>query len=87
MKASKEWKESDWKDAKAWKDSKNWEKMCGGGMGHHGGSGALYGLGFLGALVYFLSRATDLWTGVIGLFKAIFWPAFLVHGLLKFLGL
>lgn len=52
----------------------------------HGSGGALYGLGFLGALVYYLTTATSLLGGVLGVIKALLWPAFLVYGLLKFLG-
>ena len=51
-----------------------------------GGNGAIYGLGFLGALIYYLSSATTFWVGVIGIFKAMVWPAFLVYEILKFLG-
>lgn len=50
-------------------------------------SGCLYFVGFIGAAVYYISTATGFWGGVVGLLKAIVWPAFLVHGLLKFLGL
>lgn len=53
----------------------------------HGCGGALYGLGFLGALVYYLTTATSLAGGVLGVLKALVWPAFLVYGLLKFLGM
>ena len=64
---------------------------CGHGHGHwhmHKGSGgALYGLGFLGALVYYLSQATSFWMGILGILKAIVWPAFLVFELFKFLGM
>jgi hypothetical protein len=49
------------------------------------GSGALYGLGFIGALVYYIQVATSFWMGVVGFFKAIFWPAFMVYELLKYL--
>ena len=68
--------------------TKNW---CGwkGNMKHmgcHGSGGALYGLGFLGALVYYITTATSLLGGVLGVIKAILWPAFLVFGLLKFIG-
>lgn len=52
---------------------------------HAGGCG--YFLGFLGAAVYYIQTATGFWDGVLGFLKAIVWPAFLVHGLLKFLGL
>ncbi len=49
--------------------------------------GALvYGLGFIGAAVYFISQATTFWMGVLGFLKAIVWPAFLVYDLLKYLG-
>jgi hypothetical protein len=48
-----------------------------------GSAGALYGLGFLGALVYYLQAAATFGMGVLGIVKAIFWPAFLVYGLLK----
>ncbi|MCB0806796.1 MAG: hypothetical protein KDC05_13440 [Bacteroidales bacterium] len=44
-----------------------------------GTSGAVYGLGFIGAAVYFISHATGFWMGVIGFLKAIVWPAFLVY--------
>ena len=46
-------------------------------------SSAVYGLGFLGALVYYISTAADFWMGVLGVLKAIVWPAFLVYELLK----
>jgi hypothetical protein len=52
-----------------------------------GASQPVYGLGFIGALVYYISTATSLWVGVLGFFKAIFWPAFLVYELLKYLSL
>lgn len=52
----------------------------------HSGN-AVYGLGFLGAAIYFISGATGLWMGVLGFLKALVWPVFLVYGLLKFLGL
>ncbi len=53
----------------------------------HGSGGAFYGVGFLGALVYYLTTATSLWAGFLGFLKALVWPAFLVYGLLKFLGM
>lgn len=48
--------------------------------------GAFYGLGFVGAAIYYISTATSLWTGFLGFLKAIVWPAFLVYELFKFLG-
>jgi len=56
------------------------EKMCGSG-----GNGAVYGLGFIGALVYYLGAATTFWIGVLGILKAMVWPAMLVYAALQFL--
>ncbi len=53
----------------------------------HGSGGALYVLGFIGALVYYLTTATGVLEGFIGFLKALVWPAFLIYGLLKFLGM
>jgi len=55
--------------------------------GCHGSGGALYGLGFLGALYYYLTTATSFFAGVFGVVKALLWPAFLVYGVLKYLGM
>ena len=44
-----------------------------------------YSLGVLGAAVYFVSRATGFWMAVLGLFKAIIWPAFMVYRLFEHL--
>ncbi len=46
---------------------------------HHHGGNAVYGLGFIGAVVYFISTATSFWMGVLGILKAIVWPAMLVY--------
>lgn len=51
----------------------------------HSGS-AIYGLGFIGAVVYFISTSVGFWSGVLGFLKAMVWPAFLVYELLKDLG-
>lgn len=42
-------------------------------------SGAVYGIGFIGAVIYFVSQATSFWIGALGIVKAIFWPAFFVY--------
>ncbi len=54
----------------------------------HGSSSAsaVYGLGFIGALVYFISAATGFWMGVVGVLKSVVWPAILVYEALKALG-
>ncbi|PIN89316.1 hypothetical protein COU60_04150 [Candidatus Pacearchaeota archaeon CG10_big_fil_rev_8_21_14_0_10_34_76] len=51
-----------------------------------GCGGAFYGLGFIGAAIYYISTATGFWVGVLGIIKALVWPAFLVYEILKFLG-
>lgn len=48
-------------------------------------SGAVYGLGFIGAAIYFISTATSLWMGVLGFLKAIVWPVFLVFEAFKYM--
>lgn len=48
-------------------------------------NGAVYGLGFIGALVYYIGVATTFWMGVLGILKAMIWPAFLVYEALKLL--
>jgi hypothetical protein len=54
-------------------------------MHQGGGSGAVYGLGLIGAWVYYFRHATTFQQGVVGFFKGLFWPAFLVYELLVFL--
>ncbi len=49
-------------------------------------AGAVYGLGFIGAAIYFISTATSFWIGVLGFLKAIVWPAFMIYEAFKFLG-
>jgi len=53
---------------------------------NQGVSGGIYGLGWIGALVYYISHAASFWGGVLGFLKSLVWPAFLVYELLKYLG-
>jgi hypothetical protein len=57
--------------------------------GMHGGgpSSAVYGMGFIGAVVYYIAHATSFWTGLLGVIKAIFWPAFLIWGAFREFGM
>lgn len=48
---------------------------------------AIYGMGLVGAAIYFIQHATGFWIGVLGFLKAIVWPVFLVYHLLDFLKL
>ena len=50
---------------------------------HSTSSNAVYGLGFIGAAIYYILQATSFWIGVLGFLKAIVWPAFLVYEALK----
>lgn len=43
----------------------------------------VYGLGLIGAWVYYLVHAETFLMGVLGIFKGIFWPAMLVYELMK----
>jgi len=74
------------------KYGKKWERnekscKCGDKNVWHGCGSAVYGLGFLGALVYFITTAPTFLDAVVGFFKALFWPAFLVYAALQALGL
>jgi hypothetical protein len=61
------------------------KKDCHCGKFHCGG--AVYGLGFVGAAIYYISQATGFWMGVLGFLKAIVWPVFLVYHAMAFLGM
>ena len=50
------------------------------------GGGAVYGLGLIGALVWFWRQSDTTEDHVIGVLKALVWPAFLVYGAFKRLG-
>jgi hypothetical protein len=50
-----------------------------------GAAGAVYGLGFIGAAVFYISQAGTFMEGVIGFLKALVWPAFLVYEVFSFL--
>jgi hypothetical protein len=51
----------------------------------HGGN-AVYGLGLIGAVVYYIATAAGFWNGVWGVLKALVWPAILVFKLLAMMG-
>lgn len=51
----------------------------------HQGGDAVYGLGLIGAAVYFIGQATSFWTGIIAFLKALVWPAFLIYKAFEFL--
>jgi hypothetical protein len=49
--------------------------------------GAVYGLGLIGALIYFIQSATSFWDGAYGVFQALVWPAYFVYEMFRFLKL
>jgi hypothetical protein len=48
-------------------------------------SSAIYGLGFIGAAVYYIQHAIGFWAGVLGFLKACVWPAFVIYKLMDYL--
>ena len=52
-----------------------------------GTGGWIYFLGFVASLIYYIQTAPTFWDAVIGFFKAIVWPAFMIYGIFQFLGL
>ncbi|MFH1749853.1 MAG: hypothetical protein ABH837_03120 [bacterium] len=52
---------------------KKWHEHC------HVGFGGLYGLAFVGAVVYYIQQSDTFWMGVLGFLKAIVWPAMLAY--------
>ena len=53
------------------------------GRGGRGTGDAVYGLGLIGALVYYMQQADGFWPVVVGILKSLVWPAFLIYQLLK----
>ncbi len=62
-----------------WKDKKHYQKC--------GNAGCIYGLGLISAAVYFIQNADTFWMGVLGIVKAIVWPALFVYKLFVFLAM
>lgn len=63
---------------------KGWKHKCKMGCGSSGG---VYCLGAVGAAVFFIQNAETFWMGVLGVLKALAWPALLVYKALEFLSL
>lgn len=51
-------------------NNNNWSRSGGAGI---------YGLGFVGAAIYFIGQASTFWLGALGILKALVWPAFLTY--------
>jgi len=59
---------------KAWRSGRN---------GPPAGGGPVYGLGMIGAMIYYLGTARSAWDYVLAIPKASVWPALLVYKLLR----
>jgi hypothetical protein len=62
----------------------NYEKQSNKRIKVSSPSTGIYFLAFVGALVYFIQHAVTFWAGVVGFFKAIFWPAVIMYKLLEY---
>ena len=56
------------------------KRSCTGGV-----TSGIYCLAFIGAVIYYIQHAMTFWGGVLGILKAIVWPALLIYKLLGFL--
>lgn len=54
---------------------------------NQGASQAVYGLGMIGAWVYYIGHAASFGMGLLGFLKGIVWPAFVVFELMKYLNM
>jgi hypothetical protein len=55
-------------------------------MKNHGGGEAVYGLGLIGAALYYIQHAANFGEVIVGIVKSIVWPAMFIYrlyGLLK----
>lgn len=50
-------------------------------------AGAVYGLGLIGALIYFVTTASGIGGILLGILKAVVWPGFLVYGIMDYINL
>jgi len=58
---------------------KKFEKWGKGWSKKHGGFDCVYGLSFIGAAVYYVQQSSGFWAGVLGVLKALVWPAMLIY--------
>lgn len=48
-------------------------------------SEAVYGFGFIGALIYYIQHAATFGMGLLGILKAMVWPAMVIYKVLELL--
>ena len=80
------------KDSKDCTDEKAFEQWLEKGCKHRHhprntaqANNVIYCLGIIGAAVFFIGKATSFWMGVLGILKALVWPAILVYEAFNFL--
>lgn len=61
--------------------NKKWQTNMGGSP-----AGVVYGLGFVGAVVYYIQHAETFVIGLTGILKAFIWPALVVYRLFQYFG-
>ncbi len=67
-------------------ERRNQESNCvKSGRSGGAGGGAVYGLGLIGAAVYYIQESTGFGEFLVACLKALVWPAFVVYDLLKHL--
>jgi len=49
----------------------------------HGSAGALYFVGFIGSMVYWMQAASGFGAVITGILKSMVWPAYAVYNLLE----
>jgi len=60
----------------------NTKSKCYNSMKCNGGLGGAYFLAMIAAAVFYIQESNTFWQGVVGILKAIVWPAFLTYHLL-----
>lgn len=58
------------------------KKYSGNRIGN-GGIGGFMFLAFIGAAIYFVSKADGFWDSILGVLKALVWPAFVIFKVLE----
>lgn len=64
------------------KQKKGNEDKCNCNKNNAACGGGFYFLGIIGAAVYYIQQSHTFWQGVVGILKALVWPAFLIYKLL-----
>ena len=48
--------------------------------------GGIYVFAFIGSAIYFIQQAGSFWEGLLGILKAMVWPAILIYRVFQVLG-